>query len=88
VYWSSGAFTGDVLPPTVTRTSTTPEPPGVVAVHLVGVQLIPGTTVLPKWKSVAPSVLEKPEPVMVTTVPAGPEFGVTLVTPSPEETVL
>jgi hypothetical protein len=70
----------DVLPDTVTVTSTTPVPAGLTAVTDVGlttVTFVAGT--VPKSTVVGPV---KFVPVIVTGVPpaAGPEFGLTSVT--------
>ncbi len=72
-----------VAPPTVTVTSTVPEPAGLVALQLVVLaQLTPVAAVAPKRAVVAPAVVLKPVPLMVTTVPpaAGPLVGLIAVT--------
>ena len=64
---------------TVTETVVLRVPDGVTAMHVVVLpQLIPVAVVDPKVKMVAPAVVEKPLPVMVTVVPplAGPLAGV------------
>jgi hypothetical protein len=71
-----------VWPPTVTRTPTVPMPGGLVAVHCVLLlQLTLEARALPKATLVAPGVVLKPLPLIVTTVPpaAGPWFGLRLV---------
>ena len=70
------------MPPAVTVTSTEPAlPAGLVALQLVAeLQVTAVAATVPKLTVEA--LVEKPDPVMVTTVlPAsGPEFGATLVT--------
>ena len=72
-----------VNPPTVTVTSTVPDPAGLVALQLVVLeQLTALAALLPKRTVVAPAVVLKPVPVMATTVPpaAGPLVGFIAVT--------
>jgi hypothetical protein len=73
----------------LTVTSTEPAAsPGEVAVQLVAVeQLTSEAAVLPKSTVVAPEVVAKPAPVIVTEVPpeSGPELGETPVTAGGEE---
>ncbi len=75
--------TVEVWPPTDAVTDTVPDPAGVVAMQLVVVLHDTAVaTVDPKSKTVAPAVVEKPVPVMVTGVPpgCGPDDGAMLVT--------
>ena len=79
----SAALVALVIPATVTVTSTTPLPAGLVALQLVVLaQLTPLAAVAPKRTVVAPAVVLKPVPVIVTTVPppAGPLVGVIALT--------
>ena len=79
----SAALVALVIPATVTVTSTTPLPAGLVALQLVVLaQLTPLAAVAPKRTVVAPAVVLKPVPVIVTIVPpaAGPLVGVTALT--------
>jgi hypothetical protein len=74
---------GLVTPPTVTRTSTMPEPAGALAVHAV--PLVQDTLVAgfgPKATAVAPAAVENPVPIMATVFPptGGPCPGLTPVT--------
>jgi hypothetical protein len=76
-------MSGLVWPATVTRTLTVPIPGGLVALHwLTLLQLTAVAAALPKPMAVAPRIVLKPLPVMVTTVPpaAGPLFGLRPVT--------
>jgi hypothetical protein len=74
---SSAEVVAEVCPPTVTVISTTPpDPPGLVAVHVVADEQlteVPGTVP----KSTMVPLVENPVPVMVTTVPpeGGPDAG-------------
>src|ERR1700688_3878618 len=80
--WSP-MLVGLVAPATVTVTSTVPPPGGLLAVHwLVLVQLTLVAATLPNLIVVAPAVVAKPEPLMVTRVPpaAGPLRGPMLET--------
>src|ERR1700694_6030517 len=72
-----------VWPPTVTVTSTVPLPDGLVALQLVVLtQLTPVAALPPKATVVAPALVLKWVPVMLTTVPppAGPVVGVIALT--------
>jgi hypothetical protein len=73
------------LPPAVTVTSTDPAlPAGLVALQLVAeLQVTAVAAMVPKLTVEA--LVEKPDPVMVTTVPpaSGPEFGLMLATVGP-----
>src|SRR5512135_2762018 len=71
------------MPETVAVTCTVPVPAGLVAVQLVvKAQETPAAAVAPKWMVVAPGVVSKPVPVMVTVVPptAKPLVGAIAVT--------
>jgi hypothetical protein len=90
VNWSAELL-AEAAVPTVTVTSTVPVPAGLVAVQVVvELQLTEVPAVLPNSTVVAPAVVEKPVPVIVTTVlPAGgPDVGLMLVTASVEEAAL
>lgn len=71
----------DVWPATVTVTSTVPLPAGAAAVQLVVDEhdTLPAAFG-PKSTVVAPAVVEKPVPVMVTDVPVSPLLGEMAVT--------
>ena len=78
----SAELVAEVTPPTVAVTSTVPVPAGLVAEQLVAeLQLTAVAALVPKSTVVAEAVVEKPVPVMATTVPpaAGPEVGLMLV---------
>ena len=81
--WSDEVV-GEVMPATVTVTCTAPaEPAGLTTVHeLVVLQVTEVPAVVPKSTVLAPEVVEKPVPVMVTVVPPAvdPEVGLILVT--------
>jgi hypothetical protein len=86
VNWSAELVV-ELWPPTVTFTSTVPDPCGLFTVHDVAeVQFTPVPNVVPK-AIVVPPVVENPVPLTVTVVPpaAGPEVGLTDVTVGAEE---
>ena len=80
--WSA-ALVAEVVPPTATVTSTVPMPAGLVAVQLVAeLQVTDVPATVPKSTVVAPAVVEKFVPVIVTTVPpeVDPDAGLMAVT--------
>jgi hypothetical protein len=81
VNWAA-AEVAEVRPPTLAVTLTVPLPAGAVALQVVAELQDTAVAALPvpKSKSVVPGVVEKPVPVMVTTVPAGPVSGAISVT--------
>jgi len=84
----SAELVAEVALATVTVTSTLPVPEGLVAVQVVAeLQLTEVPAVLPKLTVVAPEVVEKLVPVIVTEVPpaAGPEVGLMALTVGAED---
>jgi hypothetical protein len=78
VYWSAAPVA--LVPPgvvTVTSTAVPDVPAGEVAVMVVALLTLNDAAVAPKLTAVAPV---KFVPVMVTSVPFGPDAGATLVT--------
>jgi hypothetical protein len=79
---SSAGVSALVWPATVTRTCAVPLPGGLVAVQLVLLlHAMVVAALVPKVMLVAPGIMLKPLPWIVTAVPpaAGPWFGVRLV---------
>jgi hypothetical protein len=79
----SAALWADGRPPTVTVTSTFPDPAGDVTEQEVALEhFTPVAAFDPNWTTVPPATVENPVPVMATVVPpvAGPDPGLIAVT--------
>src|ERR1043166_6084444 len=66
-------------PPTVTTTGPLVAPEGTVAVIELGLQLVTAAVVPLNLTGLAPGEAPKPEPLIVTDVPTGPDAGERLV---------